>query len=136
MRGRMPSKKSNYYLPPKQYCYAVSYALMRDEWEAEIKSLRNQAKAIRYDVDKVQSSFDISETEAASLEIMELWKKIEKIDSTIEEVSEGLDNYIKLAVCNGFTFTQLTSGRYRMPLNGNKFGEIKHKFYYKLFNKI
>ena len=136
MRGRMPSKKSKYSLPPKQYCYAVSYALMRDEWEAEIKSLRNQAKAIRYDIDKVQSSFEISATEAASIEIMELWKKIEKIDSTIEEVSEGLDNYIKLAVCNGFTFTQLTTGKHRMPLNGNKFGEIKHKFYYKLFNKI
>ena len=136
MRGRMPTKKSKYYLPPKQYCYAVSFALMRDEWEAEIKSLRDQSRAIRYDVDKVQTTPELSPTEAASIEILELWGKVEKIDATIAEVSEGLDNYIKLAVCNGFTFTQLTNGKYRMPLNANKFGEIKHRFYYSLFNKI
>ena len=67
---------------------------------------------------------------------MYLQEKIEKVDSTIKEVSEGMDRYIKLAVCNGFTFTQLTTGKYRMPLNSNKFGEIKHRFYYVLSNKI
>lgn len=136
MRGRRPSEKSKYYLPPRQYCYAVSYALMRDEWEAEIKSLENQSRAIRYDIDKVQTSLSGDITEKAAIEIIDLRSKIEKIDSTISEVSEGQDNYIKLAVCNGFTFTQLTSGRYRMPLNCNKFGMIKHRFYFELFHKI
>ena len=136
MRGRRPSEKSKYYLPPRQYAYAVSYALMRDEWEAEIRSLSNQSKAIRYDKEKVQVSLDYNATESAAIEILELTCKIEKIDSTIREVSEGCDYYIRLAVCNGFTFTQLTTGRHRMPLNCNKFGEIRHKFYYKLFMKI
>lgn len=136
MRGRRPSEKSKYYLPTRQYCYALSYALMRDEWEAEIKSLENQSRAIRYDIDKVQTSFSGDATEAAAIEILELRNKIEKIDSTIIDVSEGMDYYIKLAVCNGFTFTQLTSGKYRMPLNCNKFGEIKHRFYFELFHKI
>lgn len=136
MRGRKPSKSSEYYLPPKQYIYAVSYALMRDEWRAEIRSLENQARAIRYDKDKVQSHSDYNATERAALEILEIQKKVDIIDETIEEVSEGLDAYIKLAVCNGFTYTQLTTGRYHMPLNHIAFGKLKHKFYWTLFQRI
>lgn len=136
MRGRKPSKKSEYYLPPKQYMFAVSYALMRDEWKAEIRSLENQARAIRYDKDKVQSHSDYNATERAAFEILEIQKKVDNIDKTIEEVSEGLDAYIKLAVCNGFTYTQLTTGRYHMPLNHIAFGKIKHKFYWTLFQRI
>lgn len=136
MRGRKPSPKSKYYLPPRQYALAVSFALMRDEWAAEIRSLQDQSRTIRYDKEKVQQSSDYNATEAAAIEILDLEAKIEKIDSTIREVSEGLDEYIKLAVCNGFTYTQLTTGRHRMPLNCNKFGEIKHRFYYELSMKI
>ena len=58
MRGRRPSEKSKYYLPPKQYVLAVSFALMRDEWAAEIKSLQNQSRGIRYDRERVQVSND------------------------------------------------------------------------------
>lgn len=136
MRGRRPSEKSKYYLPPKQYVLAVSFALMRDEWAAEIKSLQNQSRGIRYDRERVQVNNDYNATEAAAIDILDLATKIEKIDSTIRDVSEGMDKYIKLAVCNGFTYTQLTTGRHRMPLNCNKFGEIKHRFYYELFMKI
>lgn len=136
MRGRKPSPKSKYYLPPRQYALAVSFALMRDEWAAEIRSLQDQSRAIRYDKEKVQQSSDYNSTEAAAIEILDLEAKIKKIDSTLREVSEGLDEYIKLAVCNGFTYTQLTTGRHRMPLNCNKFGEIKHRFYYELSMKI
>jgi hypothetical protein len=136
MRGRKPSPKSKYYLPPRQYALAVSFALMRDEWAAEIRRLQDQSRAIRYDKEKVQQSSDYNATEAAAIEILDLEAKIEKIDSTIREVSKGLDEYIKLAVCNGFTYTQLTTGRHRMPLNCNKFGEIRHRFYYELSMKI
>lgn len=136
MRGRKPSRSSEYYLPPRAYYYAVSYALMRDEWRAEIKSLENQARAIRYDKDKVQSHSDYNATERAAFEILEIQKKVDLIDKTIEEVSEGLDAYIKLAVCNGFTYTQLTTGRYHMPLNHVAFGKIKHRFYWALYQKL
>lgn len=136
MRGRKPSENSKYYLPPKQYQYVVSYALMRDEWAAEVRNLRDQSRAIRYDVDKVQTSGDKNVTEAAAIDVLELESKIEKIDSTLVKVSEGLESDIKLAVCNGFTFTQLTTGKHHMPLNANKFGEIKHRFYYELYMLI
>ena len=136
MRGRKPNENSKYYLPPKQYQYVVSYALMRDEWAAEVRNLRDQSRAIRYDVDKVQTSGDRNVTEAAAIDVLELESKIEKIDSTLVKVSEGLESDIKLAVCNGFPYTQLTTGKHHMPLNANKFGEIKHRFYYELYMLI
>lgn len=136
MRGRKPSENSKYFLPVRQYCYAVEYALMRDTWAAEVQSLRNQSKAITYDKDRVQSSNDYNATEEAAMKILPIQEKIDRIDETLREVSEGMEDYIKLAVCNGFTYTQLTTGRYHMPLNSNAFGEIKHKFYFYLYTKI
>ena len=137
MRGRKPGKNSEYYLPVTCYMLSVDYALNYDTWKAEIRSLRNQSKAIAYDKDKVQSNSDYNPTEAAAIAISELQSKVDKIEKTIEEVApEGTDVFIKLAVCNGFTFTQLTTGKHRMPLNKNQFGSIKHKFYYRLYEKI
>lgn len=136
MRGRTPSTKSKYYLPTPQYYLALHYALNYDIWMAEIRSLRNQAKAIDYAKDKIQVSGDYNATESAAIEINEIQVKIDKIEESLSETSEGLDEYIKLAVCNGFTYTQLTTGKYHMPLNKNDFGEIKHHFYYNLYNKL
>lgn len=136
MRGRKPTQSSEYYLPPKQYTFAVSYALMRDDWMAEIKSLQNQSRAIRYDKDKVQRTCNYNATESAAIDALDIQKKVDKIDETIREVSQGLDDYIRLAVCNGFTYTQLTTGRHHMPLNHVAFGKIKHEFYYKLYQKL
>ena len=136
MRGRRPNKNSEYYLPP---CYALSidYALNYDTWRAEIKSLRNQSRAIVYDKDKVQSNSDYNPTEAAAIAINELQVKVDNIEKTIAEVApEGTDEFIKLAVCYGFTYTQLTTGKHRMPLNKNQFGDIKHHFYYRLYERI
>lgn len=137
MRGRLPSKNSEYYLPVHAFRVSLEYALNYDTWKAEIRSLRNQSKAIRYDKDKVQSNSDYNPTEAAALAINELQHKVDKIEKSIEEVSpDGLADYIKLAVCYGFTYTQLTTGRHHMPLNKNDFGKIKHHFYYNLYDKI
>lgn len=137
MRGRRPNKNSEYYLPVNSYMLSVDYALNYGAWKAEIKSLRDQSKAIVYDKDKVQSNSDYNPTEAAAIAINDLQTKVDKIDKTIDEVSpEGLDEFIKLAVCYGFTYTQLTTGKHRMPLNKNQFGDIKHHFYYKLYERI
>lgn len=137
MRGRRPNKNSEYYLPPPCYALSIDYALNYDTWRAEIKSLRNQSRAIVYDKDKVQSNSDYNPTEAAAIAISELQVKVDNIEKTIAEVApEGTDEFIKLAVCYGFTYTQLTTGKHRMPLNKNQFGDIKHHFYYRLYERI
>lgn len=140
MRGRKPSQSSEYYLPPNQYQYAVRHALLYDVWRAEIQALENQSRAIRYDKDKVQSSPDYNATEVAAFEILEIQKKVDKIEKALQIACEGFDDYtiecIRLAVTKGFTFTQLTTGRHRMPLNHIAFGKIRHKFYYALYSML
>lgn len=135
-RGRKPSQRSPYYLPSNAYMLAQEYALNYDMWSAELRSLCNQSKAIDYSKDKIQTSCDYDPTEEAAMDIAELRSKLDKIDRTISEVSEGLDDYIRLAVCYDYTYRQLTTGRLRMPLNKNDFGRIKHHFYYELYRKI
>lgn len=135
-RGRKPSQRSIYYLPANAYKLAQEYALNYDMWSAELRSLCNQSKAIDYSKDKIQTSCDYDPTEEAAIDIAELRSKLDKIDRTISEVSEGLDDYIRLAVCYDYTYRQLTMGRLKMPLNKNDFGRIKHHFYYELYRKI
>lgn len=135
-RGRKPSIKSPYYLPGKAYSLAMEYANNYDMWMAELRSLRNQNKAIDYSKDRVQASGDYDPTEAAAIDIAELQSKLDKIDDTIREVSEGMDDFIRLAVCYDYTYRQLTMGRLKMPLNKNDFGRIKHHFYFELYKKI
>ena len=135
-RGRKPSIRSPYYLPGNAYSLAQEYALNYDMWLAELQALRNQSNGIDYSKDKVQSFGGYDPTEAAAIDIAELQSKLDKIDETLREVSEGMDYYIKLAVCQEYTYRQLTVGRLRMPLNKNDFGRIKHHFYFELYKKI
>ena len=136
MRGRTPSIRSKWHLPKKCYRLAVEYALNYDQWKAEIRSLRDQSTAIRYDKDKVQSSCTGSPTEAAAIRSAELQSKIAKIDQAITEASDGMDEYVRLHVCNEYTYYQLTHGAHRMPLNKNQFGELCQHFYYILYQLI
>ena len=135
-RGRKPSIRSPYYLPGNAYSLAQEYALNYDMWMAELTALRNQSKAIDYSKDRVQSSGTYDPTESAAIDIAELQSKLDRIDETLREVSEGMDYYIKLAVCQDYTYRQLTMGRLKMPLNKNDFGRIKHHFYFELYKKI
>lgn len=135
MRGRTPSERSKYYIPNPCYRLSVEYALNYDIWQAEIKSLRNQAKGIRYDKDKVQSSGDYNPTEAAGIRITELQEKVDKIDKALQEAAGDMEDYIRLNVCNGFTYYQLVHG-YHMPLNKNEFGDIRQHFYYVLYHSL
>lgn len=136
MKGRKPSKSSPYYLPDHSYELSREYALNYDTWQAEIRALRNQSKGLAYDKDKVSSSSDYSPTEAAAMDIAEIQAKVDKIEEALIEASEGLEEYIKLAVCYQYTYRQLTMGRLHMPLNKNEFGRIRQRFYYILYNKI
>ena len=136
MKGRKPSKNSPYYLPGHSYELSREYALNYDTWQAEIRALRNQSKGLAYDKDKVSSSSDYSPTEAAAMDIAEIQAKVDKIEEALIEASEGLEEYIKLAVCYQYTYRQLTLGRLHMPLNKNEFGRIRQRFYYILYSKI
>ena len=134
---RTPSENSKYYIPKEDYLTAIHYALGYPLLKEEVETMADTSKGISYDKDKVQSSSDYNPTEAAAINAAELQHKLDIIDEAIAKVAdEDLEEYLRLHVCNGYTYWQLTNGRLHMPLNKNEFGELRQHFYYELYQSI
>lgn len=131
-----PSKKTKYYIPREDYLTAVHYALRYPLMMQELNDMANTAKAIRYDKDKVQTSFDYDQTFEAALRISESEMRIKTklIDDTIALVADGLDAWLRKGVCYGMTFDQLKGQG--IPCERDKYYLMRRHFYYELIAKI
>lgn len=127
------SAKTSYYLPKEDYLTAIHYALRYPYLKAELPPA-DSGNAIRYDKDRVQTSNQYDATSDLALRRLEILAKIELIDKTIEEVSHGLDEYIRWAVCYGFNYEQLIAKG--MPQGRNQFYTMRRHFYFELIKKI
>ena len=131
---RIPSEKSKYYLPKEDYLTAVHYALRYPLWIEELKLTADTGKAIRYDRLKVQTSISGCEVEDVAIRRVELSQKKDLVDKIISEVSHGMDDYVRMAVCFGFTYEQLHLKG--MPCGRNMYLNIRQRFYFELSKKI
>lgn len=131
---RIPSEKSEYYLPKQEYLTAIHYALRYPLLLDELNSARDTSTAIRYDKDKVQTSPSDDMIVNAALRASELSAKVQLIEDCITISADGMDRYLKLGVCYSLTFSQLkTKG---MPCERNKYYQIRRRFYYELSRRI
>ena len=131
---RVPSEKSKYYLPKEDYLTAVHYALRYPLWLEELRVTADTGKGIRYDKLKVQTSIIGTEVEDVAIRRAELSQKKEMVDEIINEVSRGMDDYIRMAVCFGFSYDQLHFKG--MPCGRNMYLSIRQRFYFELSKKI
>ena len=131
---RVPSEKSKFYLPKEDYLTAVHYALRYPLWIEELKLTADTGKAIRYDKLKVQTSLTGCEVEEVAIRRAELSQKKDLVDGIINEVARGMDDFIRLAVCYGFTYDRLHDKG--MPCGRNMYLNIRQKFYFELSKKI
>lgn len=135
-RYRTLSERNKYYIPKEDYLTAIHYSLRLPLWVAEIEATADTRDAIRYDKDKVQTSNNYDSTEAAGIRIYELSKKVSIIKETIETASDGsgLDRWLEMGVCYGFTFYQLKEKG--MPCERDMYYNIRQRYYYLLAQKI
>lgn len=131
---RVPSEKSKFYLPKEDYLTAVHYALRYPLWIEELKLTADTGKAIRYDKLKVQTSLTGCEVEEVAIRRAELSQKKDLVDGIINEVARGMDDFIRLAVCYGFTYDRLHDKG--MPCGRNMYLNIRQRFYFELSKKI
>lgn len=131
---KAPSKNSKYYLPREDYLTTVHYALRYPLWVEELRVTADTGKGIRYDKEKVQTSITGNEVEDTAIRRVELTKKKELIDSTINEVAKGMDDYIRLSVCYGLTYDQLLARK--IPCGRRLYVEIRQRFFFELSKKI
>lgn len=131
---RTPKESSPYYIPKTYYMAAVRYALQYKDWKGELEACRDTISGIRYDKDRVQTSGDYDSTCETAVKCAELSRKVDLIDDILEKVAPGLESYIRLSVCYGFTFYNLIEKG--IPINRNEYSTIRQKFYYELSTKI
>ena len=133
-RVRSPKETSPYYIPKSYYMAAVRYARQYKDWKGELEACRDTNKAIVYEKDKVQTSGGYDSTYEAAVRCAELSQKVDLIDEILEEVAPGLETYIRLSVCYGFTYYGLMERG--MPINRNEYSTLRQKFYFELSKKI
>ena len=133
---RIPSPKSQYSLPKEDYLTAIHYSLRYPLWKEEVDTMADTSKAITYDKDKVQTSFDYDATFEAAVRISDSYamSRIRIIDDTICLVANGMDSWLRLGVCYGLTFDQLKSKG--MPCERDMYYNMRKKYYFELIKKI
>lgn len=132
---RVPAQSNKYYLPKHTYLTCIHYALQYRDWKAYLDAERDTRGAIRYDKDRVQTSNDFDSTSATAIRMIEIQAKVDKIDGIIADIcEEGMEKYLRMSVCYGFTKYQLAE--HGMPCGKNYIGKLRQRFYYELSKKI
>lgn len=134
---RTLSESNQYYLPKHGYLTCIHYALQYRDWKAMLDADRDTRGAIRYDKDKIQVTNDYDSTSETAMRMVEIQRKCDLIDECIMIAcdSSGLDNYLRLGVCYGFTFYQLMNEQ-KIPCGKDLYYKIRQRFYYELSKKI
>lgn len=129
---RTLSENNQYYLPKETYLMCIHYALQYRDWKAMLDADRDTRGAIRYDKDKIQTTNDYDSTSETAMRMVEIAGKVNLIDSVIISACDGsnLDKWLRLSVCYGFTFWQLSADG--MPCGRRMFYDIRQRFYYEL----
>lgn len=132
---RTLSETNQYYLPKHTYLTCIHYALQYRDWKAMLEADRDTRGAIRYDKDKVQTSNDYDSTSSIAIRMVEIQNKVNLIDTIIEDICEdGMQKYLRLSVCYGFTVYQLQEQG--IPCGKNYINKLRQRFYYELSKKI
>jgi hypothetical protein len=135
MKYRTPTATSKYYLPKHTYLACIHYALQYRDWRAYLDSERDTRGAIRYDKDRVQTSGDYDSTSATAIRMIEIQEKVNRIDNIISSIcEEGMERFLRMSVCYGFTIYQLQD--IGMPCGKNYLTKLRQQFYYELSKTI
>lgn len=133
---RTLSEKNKYFLPKHTYLACIHYALQYRDWKAELDAERDTRGAIRYDKDRVQTSNDYDSTSETAIRLLNISRKVDNIENCIVDACDGsgLEKYVKLGVCYGFTFFQLQENG--IPCGKDLYYQIRKRFYWELSKKI
>ena len=132
---RVPAQSNKYYLPKHTYLACIHYALQYRDWKAYLDAERDTRGAIRYDKDRVQTSNDFDSTSATAIRMIEIQDKCNKIDDVITSICDvGMERYLRMSVCYGFTIYQLQD--LGLPCGKNYMSKLRQQFYYELSKKI
>lgn len=113
---RTPGKGSKYYVPKEEYLTVLHFCKQYPDWEKEISDSAEQGAMFSHESDPVR--------------IAAIRKKKAVLEMTIQKSADGIDKWLFLGVCHGFTYPQLKQRG--IPIGRNQYYEIRQRFYYYL----
>lgn len=121
-----------YSLPRETFMAVYRYALLYPQWKLRMEALEDTSRAIRYDIDKVQTSIEGSPTEDAAMRIAEIKDKMRPIEEAAKRAGDDLSGYILRGVTEeGVTYEYLRS-KYGMPCGEQQYYRRRRYFYFLL----
>lgn len=134
MKIKTPNKSSKYYIEAPFYRHAVSWCLCYWSWKDLLSSRTDSSKAIRYDVDRVQTSGNSDPTMEIGTYRAELQQRIDLIEKTVEMVAPEIYKYLLEGVTVGLNFYQLENKG--MPCSANYYYSKRQQFYYEIAKSL
>lgn len=112
----------------------IHYCRQYPEWVEQLEALTDTARAIRYDVDHVQTSNDSDPTSDLAMRRAEISRKKEMIDKLAVEIGGIMAKWLIRGVCYGDPFYQLKHDG--IPCGKDLYYLLRRKFYYEMSRKV
>ena len=135
-KGRRPTKKSKHYVAPALWDHAITFCRCYPLWKAEL-SVCDSSKAIRYDIDRVQTSGDYDPTETLGIRRAEIQEKVDLVEraAAIATQSEVIQELLILGVTHGLSYNTLRM-RFDIPCGHNQYNEYRRTMIKYIADKI
>lgn len=133
-RYRLPTKSSKYYLPREEYITAVHWCLRYPAWVEELSIEPDTVMAIRYDVERVQTSPNYDATYETAARRAAISQKKEMLEEIISSIAPEIYRYLLLGVAYGRTEYQLRD--MGMPCGHRYYSERRQRVYYEIAKRI
>lgn len=127
------SQKNKYYLPKQEYLTAVHWCMRYPDWKRELSVSPDMSGAIRYDLDRVQTSAG-NKLEDIAIKRVEIENKVMIMENAAKRAAPGFYMYLLDGVGYGLTFWQLK--KRGIPCGKNLYYAARQYFYWLIAQKI
>ena len=121
-------------IPKETFLTVVHYCKQYPLWVAELNSIADTRKAIRYDTDKVQTTPDNDSTFEAAVRISRLSEKVATIQDAAALVADDLADWIILGACYDLPYYALRQRG--IPCGKNLYYQLRKMFYFRIAEKV
>lgn len=127
------SQKNKYYLPKHKYLSTKYWCMEYPDWKRELAASPDMSSAIRYDMDRVQTSAG-NKLEDIAIKRVEIESKVKLMENAAKRAAPGFYMYLLDGVSYDLPFWQLE--KRGIPCSKKLYYPAKRYFYWLIAQKI
>ena len=134
-RFKKPTKRNRFYVPGAIWEHATKFCKCYPLWVAELSAC-DSSRAIRYDLDKIQTNGDSNPTEDLGIKRAELQRKIDIVENSVNAVTESkpLRKFLLLGVTHGLSFETLE--QQHIPCGRRMYYEMRREVIFRVSKEL